>query len=62
MGMCITSLICNRFFSGKRQVSSLMVSESDFSSEEETLFINTKKMNGHSNKNGLVKQKSRIKT
>ncbi len=38
------------------------MSESDFSSdEEETLFINHKKTNGHV-KNGLLKQKSKVKT
>ncbi len=37
-----------------------MVSESDFTSDEETLFINHKKTNGHV-KNGLVKAPGRNK-
>ncbi|XP_052763495.1 dyslexia-associated protein KIAA0319-like protein [Mya arenaria] len=45
--------------SGKKQNSSLMVSESDFSSEEETIFVNNKKSNGHIGKlNGVSKQYS----
>lgn len=31
----------------KIQNSSVMISESDFTSEEETLFVNQKKTNGH---------------
>ena len=47
---------------GKMQNSSLMISESDFSSDEETLFINHKKTNGHV-KNGFVEPgKSKVKT
>ncbi|XP_041361806.1 dyslexia-associated protein KIAA0319-like protein [Gigantopelta aegis] len=48
---------------GKFQNSSVMISESDFSSEEETLFINHKKTNGHISKplNGLSKQHFRTK-
>lgn len=47
---------------GKMQNSSLMISESDFSSDEETLFINHKKTNGHV-KNGFVKPgRSKVKT
>lgn len=47
--------------SRKIQNSSLMISESDFSSDQETLFVN-KKINGHV-KNGLVKSgKNKVKT
>ena len=47
---------------GKMQNSSLMISESDFSSDEETLFVNHKKTNGHV-KNGLVKPgRNKVKT
>ena len=43
------------------QSSSLMVSESDFSSDEETLFVN-KKANGHV-KNGMVRAgRNKVKT
>ncbi|KAL8578421.1 hypothetical protein ACOMHN_014920 [Nucella lapillus] len=39
----------------KIQNSSVMISESDFSSEEETLFVNSKPVNGHSKPpNGVV--------
>ncbi|XP_076437879.1 dyslexia-associated protein KIAA0319-like protein [Babylonia areolata] len=39
----------------KIQNSSVMISESDFSSEEETLFVNSKPLNGHSKPpNGIV--------
>ncbi|XP_062573171.1 dyslexia-associated protein KIAA0319-like protein isoform X1 [Saccostrea cucullata] len=40
---------------GKTQNSSVMMSESDLSSEEETLFINHKKTNGFIQKNGVSK-------
>jgi len=47
---------------GKLQNSSLMVSESDDSTDEETLFVNSKKSNGHV-KNGYVKHgRSKVKT
>ncbi|KAL5013231.1 hypothetical protein ScPMuIL_007501 [Solemya velum] len=42
--------------------SSVMISESDFSSEEETLFVNSKKSNGHIKPiNGISKQHMRPK-
>ncbi|XP_050397494.1 dyslexia-associated protein KIAA0319 isoform X1 [Patella vulgata] len=51
---------------GKIQNSSVMMSESDFSSEEETLFVNSKKTNGHALKplNGFTKNhyKSKLRT
>lgn len=49
---------------GKKQNSSVMISESDFSSEEETIFMNPKKSNGFVPKNGLSKQhlKTKLKT
>lgn len=49
---------------GKIQNSSVMISESDFSSEEETIFMNPKKSNGHLPKNGLSKPhyKTKLKT
>ncbi|XP_046548789.1 dyslexia-associated protein KIAA0319-like protein [Haliotis rubra] len=48
---------------GKIQNSSVMISESDFSSEEETLFVNSKKPNGHIQKplNGISKQHYKAK-
>lgn len=49
-------------FSGKMQNSSLMMSESEFSSDEETLFVNHKKTNGHITKlNGISKQNIKTK-
>ena len=49
------------FDAGKIQNSSVMVSESDFTSDEETLFIN-KKANGHV-KNGMVRlNRNKVKT
>ncbi|XP_060065964.1 dyslexia-associated protein KIAA0319-like protein [Ylistrum balloti] len=51
---------------GKIQNSSVMISESDFTSEEETLFVNHKKTNGFLQKplNGISKQhlKTKLKT
>ncbi|XP_021367738.1 dyslexia-associated protein KIAA0319-like protein isoform X2 [Mizuhopecten yessoensis] len=51
---------------GKIQNSSVMISESDFSSDEETLFVNHKKTNGFVQKplNGITKQhlKTKLKT
>ena len=54
----------SRFLSGKKQNTSIMVSESDFSSDEETIFVNHKKTNGHVKPlNGLVKpNKNKIRT
>lgn len=48
----------------KIQNSSVMISESDFSSDEETIFMNPKKSNGYVPKNGLSKQhlKTKLKT
>ncbi|XP_045183076.2 dyslexia-associated protein KIAA0319-like protein isoform X2 [Mercenaria mercenaria] len=49
----------------KIQNSSVMISESDFSTEEETLFVNQKKTNGHLGQmNGISKQhlKNSLKT
>ena len=54
------NLFC--FFPGRMQNSSLMVSDSDFSSDEETLFVNHKKSNGHISKmNGISKQNLKTK-
>ena len=52
------------YLSGKIQNSSVMISESDFSSEEETIFMNPKKSNGYVPKNGLSKRehKTKLKT
>ncbi|KAL3892207.1 hypothetical protein ACJMK2_004439 [Sinanodonta woodiana] len=50
---------------GKMQNTSVMISESDFSSEEETIFVNhNKKTNGHIPKhmNGISKLKTKLKT
>lgn len=51
---------------GKIQNSSMMISESDFTSDEETLFVNHKKTNGFVQKplNGINKQhlKTKLKT
>ncbi|KAK7091316.1 hypothetical protein V1264_009012 [Littorina saxatilis] len=50
----------------KIQNSSVMISESDFSSEEETIFVNSKPANGHSKPpNGVVSRqhmKAKLKT
>jgi hypothetical protein len=45
--------------SGKIQNSSVMISESDFSSEEETLFISSKPSNGHAKLNGVVSREQK---
>ena len=59
-------LIIFSHFPGKIQNSSVMISESDFSSDEETIFMNPKKSNGHlpKTKNGLSKPhyKNKLKT
>ena len=63
--LLILLLTClDLFFSGKIQNSSVMISESDFSSEEETIFMNPKKSNGYVPKNGLSKPhlKTKLKT
>ncbi|XP_064651810.1 dyslexia-associated protein KIAA0319-like protein isoform X2 [Lineus longissimus] len=47
---------------GKMQNSSLMVSESDATSDEETIFVNSKKANGHLRKtNGFLKHTKKLK-
>jgi hypothetical protein len=49
-------------FAGKMQNSSLMVSESDVTSDEETIFVNSKKSNGHLRKtNGFLKHTKKLK-
>ena len=49
------------YVTGKMQNTSIMMSESDFSSEEETVFVNNKRpINGHL-RNGLTKPKTKTK-
>lgn len=63
--ICSIYLYCYCFLGKLHQSTSIMVSESDFSTDEETLFVNSKvKKNGHI-KNGMVKsskQRTKLRT